>query len=299
MKDCPTQDEIIQHWKGDLDTPIVSICCAAFNHEHYIKDALEGFIKQVTEYPFEILIHDDASSDGTAEIIKHYAEIYPRIIKPFIQTENQYTKGYLVFTQIIMPRARGKYIALCEGDDYWTDNKKIQQQVSFLEKNLDYVIVYGRSEPFNESGVLDIQTGGATWDLSAHELQRGPAINTLTTCFRNLLLELPNELRIAKVGDLVLWSRLGAHGKGKFLGAIAPSRYRIHAGGIFSMKSIEIRRGMQMHTYFALFLYYTRLNNKSLQAHFGVKLIKAIVRTIGVNGVFFEIVRQFCRRFVR
>ena len=111
--------------------PIVSICCITLHHEKYIRDAIEGFLMQKTSFPIEILIHDDASTDDTANIIREYEEKFPNIIKPIYQTENQYSKGISISATYQFPRALGKYIALCEGDDYWTDPLKLQKQVDF------------------------------------------------------------------------------------------------------------------------------------------------------------------------
>ena len=114
--------------------PLVSICCLAYNHRDYIKDALEGFLKQKVTFPYEVLIYDDASTDGTAEIIKEYAEHYPDIIKPILQTENQYSKGITNPSGAFnFPRVKGTYVAMCEGDDYWTDENKLQMQVDYLQ----------------------------------------------------------------------------------------------------------------------------------------------------------------------
>ncbi|MFK7782973.1 glycosyltransferase family 2 protein [Psychroserpens sp.] len=113
----------------------VSICCLAFNHEHFIRQCLDGFMMQKTNFAFEVLIHDDASTDETANIIREYEHKYPDIIKPIYQTENQYSKGVSVTATINFPRAKGKYIAMCEGDDYWTDPNKLQIQVDLLEKH--------------------------------------------------------------------------------------------------------------------------------------------------------------------
>jgi glycosyltransferase involved in cell wall biosynthesis len=128
--------------------PLVSICCITYNHEKYIQQCLEGFLIQKTTFLFEILIHDDASTDRTADIIREYETKYPDIIKPIYQTENQYSKGVIVSAVYNWPRAKGKYIALCEGDDYWIDSYKLQKQVDFMEANPEYdwsiltIIVY-------------------------------------------------------------------------------------------------------------------------------------------------------------
>ena len=115
------------------ETVMVSICCITYNQEEYIRDALDGFLSQETDFSYEVLIHDDASTDGTADIIREYARQYPEIIKPILQTENQYAKGLTnVSGTYNFPRAKGRYIAMCEGDDYWTDPHKLQRQRNIL-----------------------------------------------------------------------------------------------------------------------------------------------------------------------
>lgn len=122
--------------------PLVSVCCITYNHAPFIRQCLDGFMMQQTDFPFEVLIHDDASTDGTADIIREYEEKYRGIIKPIYQQENQYSKSIPISATYNFPRAQGKYIALCEGDDYWTDPYKLQKQVDFLEANPSYGIVY-------------------------------------------------------------------------------------------------------------------------------------------------------------
>ena len=110
---------------NDAQLPLVSICSITYNHAPYIRQCLDGFLMQKTNFKYEIIIHDDASTDGTAEIIKEYAERYPDLITPVFQTENQYSKGLRgFFAKFVFPHAKGKYIALCEGDDYWIDPYK-------------------------------------------------------------------------------------------------------------------------------------------------------------------------------
>ena len=117
---------------------MVSILCNVYNHGKYLRDALEGFVMQQTTFPFEVLVHDDASPDNSAEIIREYEEKYPEIIKPIYQTENQYSKGVRINEVFHLPRIKGKYVAACEGDDYWTDPLKLQKQYDFMEANPDY-----------------------------------------------------------------------------------------------------------------------------------------------------------------
>lgn len=121
---------------------MVSIICAAYNHEKFIRSALDGFINQKTDFNFEVLVHDDASTDNTANIIREYEKAYPNIIKPIYQSENKFSKSVDIQKEIIIPIARGKYIALCEGDDYWIDEHKLQKQVDYLESHPDCTICF-------------------------------------------------------------------------------------------------------------------------------------------------------------
>ena len=124
----------------DNDKILVSIRCLVYNHESYLCQCLEGFVMQKTNFRFEAIVHDDASTDGSATIIREYAEKYPDIIKPIYETENQYSKRDGSLTRITNAACRGKYIAICEGDDYWIDPQKLQKQVDFLEAHPDYLL---------------------------------------------------------------------------------------------------------------------------------------------------------------
>ncbi len=121
--------------------PLVSICCITYNHENYIRDAIEGFLMQKTDFPLEIIIHDDASTDMTADIVREYERKYPDIIRPIFQAENQHSKGKKIFA-FALKVARGKYIALCEGDDYWIDPLKLQKQIAEMEKHPECYISF-------------------------------------------------------------------------------------------------------------------------------------------------------------
>ena len=123
--------------KNRLD-PLVSVCCIAFNQAPFIRRCLDGVLRQKCSFPFEVIVHDDASTDGTAEIIREYAARYPDQVTAICQKENQYSKGMDISVAFVWPRARGKFIALCEGDDYWTSPEKLQKQVSFLDAHPEY-----------------------------------------------------------------------------------------------------------------------------------------------------------------
>ena len=142
----------------DIDgkIPLVSVIVPTYNHEKYIRQCLDGIFMQKVDFPYEVLVHDDASPDGTADIIREYEAKYPDIIKPIYQTENQYSKDKSIISRLQYGRAKGKYIAFCEGDDYWDDNKKMQFQVDFLEEHPEYsgtahnvAVIDAEGEPYN------------------------------------------------------------------------------------------------------------------------------------------------------
>lgn len=136
-----SQKEIIDTWIGTYNTPLVSISCITYNHEEYIENAIIGFLKQETDFPFEILINDDASTDNTPNIIKKYETLYPDIIKVCYHSENQYQKGFTA-SYFNLERAKGYYFAMCEGDDYWISKTHLKDAVMFLDNNKD-VSIYG------------------------------------------------------------------------------------------------------------------------------------------------------------
>lgn len=162
---------------------MVSILTTAYNHAPYIAQTLDSFLMQKTNFQFEVIIHDDASSDGTADIILEYAKKYPDIIRPIFQTENQYSKGVDVYS-FMNPLVRGKYIAVCEGDDFWCDECKLQKQFDFMEAHPDYSacvhntkyiheetgienIMYDKERDYDIEFSQVIERGGAAYQTSA------------------------------------------------------------------------------------------------------------------------------------
>ena len=205
----------------------VSICCLAFNHERYIRQCLDGFVMQKCDFTFEVLIHDDASKDKTASIIKEYETKYPGIIKPIYQSENQFSKGVKPTFAFNFPRVKGKYIAMCEGDDYWTDSLKLQKQVDFLENNLDYNLVahYTKDSLGRIRGVMenDIFTFEDIYYIRM-------LMPTSSLVFRNNLV-FPAWASKLYGGDRAVIFINAQKGKLKIL-PFEGSFYRIHEGGI-------------------------------------------------------------------
>ncbi|RMO07545.1 Glycosyl transferase, group 2 protein [Pseudomonas cichorii] len=169
-----------------------------------------------------------------------------------------------------------RHIAYCEADDYWTDPRKLQLQVDFLESHPDYVITYHDAIAFDEHGQYGVQLQGKLRaDATALELQMARPLSTLTVCFRNLFSSMPPELKppIAPLNDLCWWSLLGAFGKGKFIAEIKPAAYRLHPGGIFSMRSNKRKIHMSLLTFSSLANYYNRLGNQQLYEHFLMQVV--------------------------
>ena len=200
-----------------METPLVSICSLTYNHAPFIRQCLDGFLMQQCNFPIEIIINDDCSTDGTTEIIREYAEKYPDEIFPIFHEENLYSQGIRGFEQqFVFPKARGKYIALCEGDDYWTDPLKLQKQVDFLESHPDYSMCFHGALEIKEDG-MSIES--AHFDnLEEREYAREEIIKhwlvpTASALFRqDVLAHIPQNKRFT-VGDNVVFITCSYHGK--------------------------------------------------------------------------------------
>ncbi len=188
-------------------TPMVSICCAAYQQESTLEQTLSSFLAQKTQYPFEILVHDDASRDATPDIIRDFARRYPEIVKPILQTENQYSKGVPINETFNFPRVQGKYIALCEGDDYWQDESKLERQVAYMEAHPDCTFCFTNGIVHDLSGAaadrefIPFYQDEAAWysaadrDYTLGEIAHLSFIPTATFLFpARLLREIPREL---------------------------------------------------------------------------------------------------------
>lgn len=219
---------------------MVSISCLTYNHAPYIRQCLDGFFMQQCDFDFEVLIHDDASTDGTVDIIKEYQQKYPDIIKPFFQNENQWSKGIRGMNQKFnYPRAAGKYIALCEGDDYWTDPLKLQKQVDFLEENEDYILSFHQvkikdilSEQYEEDSFTEIPE---KYELPEVFAMKGNYIHTPSILFRNVTNRLNMKHNSSQIGDFFLLLHLSQFGKFGYIEQIM-CVYRV-GSGFFSKSS--------------------------------------------------------------
>lgn len=199
-------------------TPLVSIVTLAFNHGRYLRQCLDGFVMQITEFTFEVIIHDDASTDDTAQIIREYEEKYPHIFRPIYQIENQYSKGVAIGATYLYPAVRGKYICECEGDDWWTDPYKLQKQADFLEAHPEYSLcctAYG-SMRMRDGFVKD--ENGTDTDITMRQLMKKNLIGTLTVMYRKELHQEYMEQVLPvmpkfRMGDIPLWLFMASKGK--------------------------------------------------------------------------------------
>lgn len=255
--------------------PVVSIYSLAYNHGGYIRDCLEGFLAQETTFPVEILIHDDASTDGTADIIREYGARYPDLVKPIYQTENQYSKGTSEFSRRNLERARGDYIAVCEGDDCWTDPRKLQKQVDFLDRHPDYVICYHDAKIVDQSGKVVAESKlSEEWkrDFSSAELMMGAWTLNMSRVVRNVFrdAERPTPAKARRVLNTdIFWTvQMGKHGKGKYLGDIEPAVYRLHPGSIWSSLDKDSQHLENFNTFIHIYLYHLSATGKEFAVEF-------------------------------
>lgn len=226
----------------ETDEPVkLTICCIAFNHESFVAQCLEGFLDQRCDFRVEVLIYDDASSDRTAAIIDDYAKRHPTIFRTILMQENQYSKGVNPYFAHVFPAARGDYLAICDGDDYWADPDKLARQAAVLNAEPETALTFGPVRGVDASGAEVPYQGGVQHDLTPAELKAAPPINTLTACFRNIYRGPPVSLyvRTSTIGDLLVWAMLGYHGRARYLPDLLPANYRLHASGLISMQARE------------------------------------------------------------
>lgn len=216
-----------------MQDPKVSILCTTYNQESYIEQALEGFINQKTNFEFEILIHDDASTDKTATIIKNYTNKYPDRIKPIYRVDNLYSQGIRnMIIRYLLPKAKGKYIALCEGDDYWTDYDKLQKQVDFLESNPDYSLCFHSVKVVfdNKEKEDAIYPDEKNNKFTIKELLKGNFIQTNSVMYKSQNYKnMPTDIM---PGDWYLHLYHAQFGKIGFIDKTM-AVYRRHSGGIW------------------------------------------------------------------
>ncbi len=232
---------------------MVSVLCATYNQESYIRDAIESFLMQKTNFAFEILMHDDASTDGTADIIREYEQKYPNLIKPIYQTVNQYSQGKDILVEFLFRRANGKYIALCEGDDYWTDPLKLQKQFDAMEAHPEVDMCAHAADTVDEGTKQFIEK------VSPVDFETILSVEQIIACKGNMLYLATNSLfyRIEIDKKLALFRQYFPHDyslriQGALRGGVyylseTMSAYRSCARNSFTRRMQEDLEALRLH----------------------------------------------------
>lgn len=245
----PDEDEIRRHWSVN-GGPVVTIVCTTFNHCDYLQDAMHGFLIQKTEFPFEIVVHDDASTDKTVDIIDDYAKRYPNLIRPVLQQENQFSKGKRVIA-LAAVYANGRYVAICEGDDYWFDPDKLQRQVDAMMTHpqcgmsFHPAIVIHEGENEEKEDRTYLKTGDRVFSTSEIIRGGGGFCPTASQMYKNkVLTRMPDWFEEAPVGDQ-FFQILGAVEGGALYIDRPMSVYRKMARGAWSEKMTDLTYALE------------------------------------------------------
>lgn len=311
-----------------MKSPLVSICCITYNHAPFIRKCFDGFLMQKAPSCVpddakmsdwcEILIHDDCSTDGTTEIIREYTVKYPDLIFPLYEIENQYSKGKAPEIDLYnYKRAKGKYIAYCEGDDYWTETMKLRWQVDFLESHNEYSVCFHAAsiKKPNSEPVFDLSMypGSGDIDVSPELFLSSDIGQPLSMVFRLDCYSLDWCKYYTNYCDTIEIFHLLREGNGRFMRFVG-GQYNVHTGGVsadmkdFHRSYESLFDSLEMYTYtkddrLAHYIYdtalwflkqcdYNKSNNKKFNMLFallkcyplvGLKVLKQYIKRKIVN----------------
>jgi len=257
-----SEAELLAAWQGATQ-PVVSILCTTYNHERYLESTLRGFVGQQCDFPFEILIHDDASTDGTQALIRDWQQRYPTLIKPILQRENQKSRGVRPL-ELLLARAQGEFIATCEGDDYWVHPGKLTRQVEHLRAHPEVSCVTHNYVHYIESTLT-----ARTWrpprkdfPITARELMGMRFLLWLPTLmFRRRFDRLPPERALAAFGDQFLTSYLGTWGRGTYMESFVGAVRRENPYSTWTPLHADEKEARRIQTWAALIRLHQRLGN--------------------------------------
>ncbi len=273
----PTEAELLQRWGGS-GTPVVSILCTSYNHERYIESAIRGFLSQDCSFPFEILIHDDASTDGTQRIIRDWQKRYPKLIHGVLQVENQFSRGVRPF-ELLLARARGEFVATCEGDDFWVDASKLQRQVGFLQSHPEFSCSAHNYYHYVES-TLSVKAWFARRRelvLSERELM---GLRRLlwwpTLVFRKTFSTLPPERALSPIGDQFVTSYLGTFGPCMYFENLLGAVRRENEYSLWSPLSSARKEEIRVQTWQALVRMHENMGNEQAVADLKAKIAESL-----------------------
>ena len=310
-----SEQEIIKSWKGDSTVPVISISCVTYNQEKYISEAVDSFLMQETEYAFEIVIGEDYSSDKTLEIVKRYKEKYPQILI-LIEWPQNVGAGKNWFT--VLESCKGKYIANCEGDDYWIDPFKLQKQVSYLEANPDYGLVHSDCNFLYSNKKKTIYSANKTYGIVTDYdddqdslfyllIKSTMKIRTPTVMYRaELLNKIKEELQSIHgkflMGDTPLWILFSRITKFHYLDEVM-SVYRITENSVSRKNNKEQQARFELSMFemriFFLLKYNKRIPDKIKKIYnkrlLNYKIYNPFYRDMFVlssNSILFNIINE-------
>lgn len=235
----------------------VTVCCITYNHAKFVKQCLDGIVEQKTDFPFSILIHDDASTDGTTDIIREYINEYPNLFVPMLEKKNQYSQGnHSILIKYMLERAKGQYIAVCEGDDFWCDKYKLQKQYDLLQKHKNCNMCTHTVEIIKEDG-RSLGTKIPQRNIASGEMEGKTLINYLayedTHLFHTSsmffekkviaddLKNIPSFLTSTAAEDRALFLYYAAKGNIYYTDKCM-SKYRIQSEGSWSLNNSQSKQ---------------------------------------------------------
>ena len=293
---------------GSISEIMASINCVTYNHGAFIRQALDSFLMQKTDFEYEILVHDDASTDGTGDIIREYAAKYPDKIRPLIQTENQYSQGIdNISGAFNFPRARGKYIFMCDGDDYFDSPDKLQKQVDYMESHPDCTLcIHSAKIQLMGKAVTESQMRPyrKTTVLTPEEIidkTSGYAMSSMAFPAR-LVKELPDYYTDCPVGDTPLQLIAAANGYGYYMDE--PMRvYRVGVSGSWTVEGKKGNYAAKQQAYYERMRQVYKEFDKATGGRFKAAAISASKRTYYQTKVntrdFKEILNPAYRRYYK
>lgn len=199
-----------------MDKPLLSVCCMTYNHKSYIRQALDSVLCQQTNFPFEIIVHDDASTDGTVDIIREYEKDYPDIIHAIYQPEDKLSLGHKIYKEYVYPEVRGKYVAILECDDFWIDDQKLQTQVKYMEQHPECSGTFHAANWLSDGKFLkNDRHFDYECDITPQQMIAGGGVYCAmaSLCFRSqYALDYPEFRELSPVGDYPLQILLSLRG---------------------------------------------------------------------------------------
>lgn len=272
----------------------LSACIITYNHEEYLRECLEGAVNQIVDFDYEIIIGQDKSTDSTHSICVEYAERYPDLIKYFPREKNLGMIGNWIET---IKNCTGEYIALCEGDDYWTDPLKLQKQVDFLEKNKDYGAVCSMYQILQEEVESVTFLPNTELDVTTEMLLHENPIGTLTMMVENDLVSALIKQYNFKM-DIDLWLNLSVQKKIKYL-PIETAVYRVLQNSASSRNDLKKQANFLRSIYLIRepFIFRSDCSSED-KFKFSIKGFKSITSTL-IKGRYFKLwVKEWCQFFL-